>query len=309
MRIAFLGTPEFAVPSLEHLIAAGHRVHVFTQPDRPKGRGHKMIPPPVKQVALARGLPVQQFERISAPEGMAALEAAAPELMVTAAWGQILSARVLEIPKHGCVNVHASLLPKYRGAAPIQWAVINGEAVTGVTTMLTDVGLDTGAMLEREETPIGPDETAGELYERLAELGARLLVKTVEKIQRGTAVPEPQNPLEATYCRQLTKEDGKLDFACSARTLHNRIRGVNPWPGAYAGMGDTVIKIWRSALSAVPAKGASPGECVIADAKRGLFVATGDGLLEILELQFPGAKRMAAKAALLGHPMAGTRLS
>ena len=308
MRIAFLGTPDFAVPSLEALVQAGHEVHVFTQPDRPKGRGYAMIPPPVKVAALRHGLSVQQFQRISTPEGVAALSELAPELLVTAAWGQILSAQVLAIAQHGCINVHGSLLPKYRGAAPIQWAVINGETVTGVTTMLTDIGLDTGAMLERVETPIGPNETAGELFDRLAVLGAKLLVETIEKIQKGTSVPVPQDPQLATHCGQLTKEDGKLDFTWSAQTLHNRIRGVNPWPGAYAQLGDTTIKIWASAQSDLDAQGALPGKCIIADAKRGLFVATGDGVLEILELQFPGSKRMNAKAALLGHPMDGARL-
>ena len=306
MRIAFLGTPDFAVPSFEMLIKEGHELALFTNPDRPKGRHGALTPPPTKDLAQKHGVPVYQFEKIRLPEGVAALKAFAPELMVTAAFGQILSQENLDIPPLGCINVHASLLPKYRGAAPIQWAIINGDAVTGVTTMLTEEGLDTGPILLQKETPISADETAGELFDRLAILGAGLLKETLTALAAGTLTPRPQNEAEASRCTMIKKETGRVDFSQPAQRVHDLVRGVSPWPGTYAKLEGETVKIWKTQLGQRPERG-EVGECVIADPKEGLFVQTGKGLIEIIELQFPGGKRMEAKAALLGHPMRGKR--
>lgn len=304
MRIAFLGTPDFALPSLEMLIREGHTLHVFTQPDKPVGRKAVMTPPPVKTLAIANNIPVFQCEKIRMEEGCKALRDFAPDLMVTAAFGQILSAENLSIPKYGCINVHGSLLPKYRGAAPIQWAVINGEKETGVTTMMTDVGLDTGDILLMKKTPIGEDETAGELFDRLSVLGAELLLETVAALEAGTLRRIPQNEAEATKCGMLRKEDGHVDFSRGMQYAHDRVRGMNPWPGAFAHCDGEVIKLWKTKKTDIPSEG-TPGRCITADPKKGLFVDAGDGVLEILELQFPGAKRMDAKTALRGHDLKG----
>lgn len=308
MRIAFLGTPDFAIPSFEMLIEQGHELALFTNPDRPKGRHATLTPPPTKELAQKHGIPVYQFEKIRLPEGVAALRAFAPDLMVTAAFGQILSQENLDIPPLGCINVHGSLLPKYRGAAPIQWAIINGEKVTGVTTMLTEVGLDSGPILLKQETPIGENETAGELFDRLATMGADLLKETLAALAAGTLIPQPQNEAEATKCTMIKKETGKVDFSKTAREVHNLVRGVCPWPGAFAELEGETVKIWCTRPSERPERGAI-GECVIADPKEGIFVQTGEGLIEIMELQFPGGKRIDAKAALLGHPLRGKRFS
>ncbi|HWQ59278.1 MAG TPA: methionyl-tRNA formyltransferase [Clostridia bacterium] len=307
MRIAFLGTPDFALPSLEMLIGAEHELCVFTQPDRPAGRHGELTPPPVKVMAEQRGIPVRQFEKIRSAQGVAALRAFAPELMVTAAFGQLLSQENLDIPTYGCVNVHASLLPKYRGAAPIQWAIIEGERVTGVTTMLTELGLDTGDILLFEQTEIGPDETAGELFKRLSALGAKVLKETIERMQNGTLTRAKQDEALASKCRMINKEDGRIDFSQSAQKVHDLVRGANPWPCAYALLDGEPIKIWKTRMTQEPPAG-EPGLCAVADPRRGLYVDAGDGLVEILEMQFPGARRMDAKTALLGHPLAGRRL-
>lgn len=306
MRIAFLGTPDFALPSFQMLIEEGYELALFTNPDRPKGRHKTLAPPPTKELALKRGIPVFQFEKIRRPEGVCALRAFAPDLMITAAFGQILSQENLDIPPLGCINVHASLLPKYRGAAPIQWAIINGEAMTGVTTMLTEVGLDTGPILLQKETSIGENETAGELFSRLAEMGAALLKDTLFALSEGSLRPLPQNEAEATLCGMMKKETGRVDFSKTAWRAHNLVRGVCPWPGAYATLDGEIVKLWQTRLSKRPERG-EIGECVLASPKEGLFVQTGEGLLEIVELQFPGGKRMAAKAALLGHPLQGKK--
>ncbi|MBE5784240.1 MAG: methionyl-tRNA formyltransferase [Clostridiales bacterium] len=304
MRIAFLGTPDFALPSLKMLIKEGHTLHVFTQPDKPVGRKAVMTPPPVKKLALEHGIPVFQCEKIRMEEGCEALRDFAPDLMVTAAFGQILSAENLSIPKCGCINVHGSILPKYRGAAPIQWAVINGEKETGVTTMMTDAGLDTGDILLVKKTPIGENETAGELFDRLAELGAELLKETIEALEAGMLVRTPQNEAEATKCGMLKKEDGHVDFDRGMQYVHDRVRGMNPWPGAFAYCDGEVIKLWKTKKTDLPSTSV-PGKCIAADPKKGLFVDAGDGVIEILELQFPGAKRMDAKTALRGHDLSG----
>lgn len=301
MKTAFLGTPEFALPSLEMLIAQGHEICVFTQPDRPKDRGHGLAMPPVKELALKYGLPVYQFRRIREPEGVEALRAFGPDLMVTAAFGQILSEENLSIPAYGCINVHGSLLPKYRGAAPIQWSVINGEQRTGVTTMMTDIGLDTGDILLSRETEIGEDETAGELYSRLAVMGAELLKETIDRLVDGTLVRTSQDPEEATYCGMIKKPMAKIDFSKTAKQIHDLVRGMDPSPVAFTLLDGQPIKVYKTVTECpyeVDCSGAQEGQCVIADAKRGLFVRCGDGLVGITELQFAGSRRMDSKAAL-----------
>jgi len=307
MRIAFLGTPDFAVPSLQMLIEEGYEVAgVFAQPDRPKGRGGKLTPPPVKVLAGAHDIPVFQPEKIRLPEGHKMLKDLAPDLMITAAFGQILSKENLSVPPLGCINVHGSLLPKYRGAAPIQQAVIDGEKVTGVTTMLTDVGIDTGDMLLQKEIAILPDETAGELFDRIAVLGAQVLRETLEALKAGTLRPVPQDETLATHCAMLKKEDGHVAFTKSSQQIHDLIRGVSPWPGAYGLLDGEVLKFWRARIVSpeeLNGRRGAPGEILTADGKNGLIVATADGAVEILELQAAGAKRMEAKAYLRGKSL------
>ena len=304
MKIAFLGTPEFALPSLQMLVDEGHEIAVFTQPDRPKGRHGELTPPPVKELAARYGLPVYQFEKIRLPEGVAALKGVAPELMVTAAFGQLLSKENLDIPLHGCINVHGSLLPKYRGAAPVQWAVVNGETVTGITTMLTDVGMDTGDILLKREVEIDPEETGGELMERLSYIGAELLKETIAALQNGTLTREKQNETEATKCPMLKKEHGKVDFSKNAREVHNLVRGVTPWPGAYAFLGGEPVKLLKVRRTGVRAEGEA-GVVAVASPQEGLFVNAADELVQILELQFAGGKRMEASSALRGRSLLG----
>ncbi|MDP9115116.1 MAG: methionyl-tRNA formyltransferase, partial [Acidobacteriota bacterium] len=247
MKLVFMGTPSFAVPTLEHAIAAGHEVvAVFTQPDRPKGRGQKDALPPVKEAALRLGLPVHQPERVRRPEVVEQLRAVAPEAMVVVGYGQIIPKAILDIPPQGIINVHASLLPKYRGAAPIQWAIARGETRTGVTTMRINEGLDTGDMLLRWETAIGPEENAVELGRRLAIAGAELLVRTLAGL--ATIKPEPQDDSAATYAPILKKEDGKIDWQLSAREILNRIRGFEPWPGGYGFLRGQRLQIWHAAV-------------------------------------------------------------
>jgi len=304
MRIAFLGTPEFALPSLEMLRTSGHTLAVFTQPDRPVGRHATLTPPPTKAYALKHNIPVFQFEKIRLPEGVAALKNFAPDLMVTAAFGQLLSAENLAIPKYGCINVHGSLLPKYRGAAPIQWAIIDGETETGITTMMTAIGMDTGDILLVDQIAIDPDETAGELFERMAILGAETLRRTITSLEAGTLVRIPQDETQATKCPMLKKEHGKLDFSQSAASVHNRVRGTNPWPGAYALLDGEVIKIHKTQKTDL-AIGKEPIGILKGSAKSGLFVRCTDGWLEIVELQATGGKRMRAKDYLLGRSLEG----
>lgn len=305
MKIAFLGTPDFALPSLKMLYERGDDIVVFTQPDKPVGRKAIMTAPPVKKLALEYGLDVFQFDKIRSEEGLAALKDADPELMVTAAFGQILSKENLSVPRYGCINVHGSLLPKYRGAAPIQWAVINGEEKTGVTTMLTDIGLDTGDILLERETEIGKDETAGELFDRLAEMGAELLKETIEKLERNELEPKKQNDAEATKCSMIKKEHGHIDFSKSEKAIHDLVRGMNPWPCAYAMLEGEAVKIWRTRRIPTKKTGSKAGSILCADKQNGLIVKCGDGDIEILELQFPGSNRMSAQAAMLGHELVG----
>jgi len=310
MRVVFMGTPEFAVPSLKALCAMENVevVGVFTQPDRPVGRGHKVEVTPVKKEAEANGIPVYQFERVRKQEGLDAMRALKPDLVITAAFGQILSKKLLEVPRMGTVNVHASILPKHRGAAPINWCIIQGDKVTGVTTMLTDAGLDTGDMLLKSEVEIGENETAGELTERLSHVGAELLVRTLTAYADGKITPEPQNESEMTYDPMLSKELGLIDWNKSADEISCLVRGVNPGPGAYTRMGDGVLKVWMAKKADMKTEEA-PGTVVRSGAKEGLFVACGSGeTIEIIEMQAPNAKRMAAKVYLNGKKIEiGTR--
>ncbi len=307
MRIAFLGSPDFAIPSLDMLFRDGHDLCVFTQPDRPVGRHGKPVPTPVRAFAEENGIPSFAFEKIRSAEGVSALKAFYPDLMVTAAFGQLLSAENLAVPKYGCINVHGSLLPKYRGAAPIQWAVINGETETGITTMMTDIGMDTGDILLSSAVQIDPDETAGELYARLSKLGAVVLKDTILRLQDGTLPRIPQNPEDATKCVMLRKEHGRLDFSQSVMNIHNRVRGTNPWPGAYAMLGDQPLKIWKTAvppsLSGICVDDV-PGTCM-ESGKNQLFVRCADGIIEIVELQLPGGKRLDSSSFLRGNHLSG----
>ena len=306
MRVVFMGTPEFAVPSLKALLDAGYGVvGVFTQPDRPVGRGHKLAACPVKKLAVERGVPVYQFERLRNEEGLACLRALAPDIVVTAAFGQILSHALLDVPKMGTVNVHASLLPAYRGAAPINWCILNGETRTGVTTMLTDAGVDTGAMLLRRETDIGEVETAAELSARLSQLGAELLIETLKGYIAGEIAPTPQDERLASRQPMLKKEMGLIDWTRSAKEIACQARGLDPWPSAWTDYLGGTLKIYR----ARPVEGeGNPGTVLRSSAKEGLFVACGEGALEVLEMQAPGGKRMSARAYLAGKKIEpGTR--
>jgi len=299
VRIVFLGTPEFAVPTLERAFEAGHEVAaVVTQPDRPKGRGRRLAAPPVKETALRLGLPVYQPESIRTPEAIELFGSLKPDAMVVVGYGKIIPQAVIDIPPRGIVNVHASLLPRYRGAAPVQWAVANGETATGVTTMRIDAGLDTGDILLQRETAIGPRETAVELAERLAAMGAALLVETLAGLERGEIVPRPQNSAEATFAPVLKKEDGRIEWRRPAQEIANRIRGFTPWPGCYTHLRGKALEICRAC-----AVGGGTGEPGSAHPVRGRLVVTcGEGTaLEILEVQMEGRKRMDAAAFQNGY--------
>jgi methionyl-tRNA formyltransferase len=297
VRVVFLGTPAFAVPSLDRLAAAGHEVaSVLTQPDRPRGRGQQCAAPPVKEAALRLGLPVYQPERIRRPEAQQYLAALTPRAMVVVGYGQIIPQSVIDLAPLGILNVHASLLPKYRGAAPIQWAIVNGEARTGVTIMRIDAGLDTGDILLKAETEIGPEENAVELGRRLSIMGAGLLVGALEGLDAAVIVPQEQDSALATYAPLLKKEDGRIDWRQPAAAIHNRVRGLQPWPGASTTWRGQALHIWRSRPVAAPA--AEPGALA---SVRPLVVRTGDGGLELLEVQLEGRKRMPAADFANGH--------
>lgn len=298
MRLVFLGTPEFAAPALEAIMSSGHTVlAVVSQPDRPRGRGHETAPTPVKQCALRLNLPVHQPERIRQPEVVEWLASLKPEAMVVVGYGKIIPQSIIDIPPHGIINVHASLLPKYRGAAPVQWAIACGETRTGATTMRIDAGLDTGDILLQRETEIGSEETAVELSARLAVTGAELLVETLAGLEAGGIVPCPQDHSQASAAPMLTKEHGWIDWRRTAREIANQVRGFVPWPGAYTHWRGQLLHIWK----ARPGGAASgpPGSLHVS--KGGLAVACGqDTSLEILELQLEGRKRLPAAAFLHG---------
>ncbi|MDX2266817.1 MAG: methionyl-tRNA formyltransferase [Bryobacter sp.] len=290
MKTIFLGTPAFAVPTLDAMVAVGHEVlSVYTQPDRPKGRGQELAQSPVKEAALRLGLEVTQPEKVRQQEVVDTLRAAAPEVMVVVGYGQIIPQNIIDIPRFGIVNVHASLLPKYRGAAPIQWAIANGECETGVTTMQINAGLDTGDMLLKAATPIGPNENAVELSERLAQMGAQLLIETLQSLAAGTVQPEPQRDEEATLAPILNKEDGCVDWAWRAEKIHNRTRGFFAWPGTQAIFRGQMVRLWRTEVLDESCT-ARPG--LILGSKGPLRVACGEGtVLELKELQLEGKKR------------------
>ena len=302
MRIVFMGTPDFAVPCLEALIGAGHDVAaVFTRRDKPVGRRQVLQAPPVKALALGKGIPVYQPDTLRGAETERILRDLDPDVIVVAAYGKILPKNLLSLPRYGCVNVHASLLPKYRGAAPIQQAVLDGEAATGVTTMRMAEGLDTGDILLRESTPIGPDETSGELAARLSRIGAGLIVKTLAALRAGTVVPVPQNDAESSYAPMLTKERSPVDWTRTAREIHNQVRGLNPWPCAATGFGGKGLKIRRTRVAENAA--GKPGQVFPGGA---FLVACGGGTaLELLEVQPEGGRRMSGTDFLRGHRAPG----
>ena len=299
LRVIFMGTPDFAVPCLEKLSEIAAIIAVVTQPDRPRGRGQKLVPSPVKAFAAAHAMKILQPEKVKTPEFEALLQKLAPDLIVVVAFGQILSQKILDTPRLGCINVHASLLPRYRGAAPIHWSIINGETKSGVTTMFMDAGLDTGDMLLQSETEITPEMTTEELHDQLMHSGAELLVKTVEKLQAGTLVRRKQDGANSNYAPLLKKETGHIDWAVSSEAIHNRVRGLNSWPGAYAVLKGEVFKIWRTRVVASDEKG-KPGE-ILSQTKQGFLVAAGSGVVEVLELQAPSKKKMAAGDYVRGH--------
>lgn len=305
MRVIFMGTPDFAVGTLEEIIAAGHEVPlVVTQPDKPKGRGKEIQFTPVKAAALAHGLEVYQPKRIREPECVSCLAKYQPDIIVVAAFGQILTKEILDMPKYGCINVHASLLPKYRGAAPIQWAVINGDKVSGVTIQRMDVGIDTGDMIDKVEVELAPEETGGSLFDRLAAEGAKLCVKTMEKIEAGTAVYMKQNDEEATYTRMISKKMGKINWGMEAAEIERLIRGLNPWPSAYTFLNGKTLKVWRAAVIEGGEK--TNAGCIVKADGKSLWIQTGKGILSLEEVQLEGKKRMLTADFLRGyHVMEG----
>ncbi len=300
MRIIFMGTPEFAVPCLKSLLDAGHDVcAVFTQPDKPKGRGYALTPPPVKKLAVQHGIEVFQPTTLRTAEAAETVRGLNPEVIVVVAYGKILPKEILDIPASGCINVHASLLPKYRGAAPIQWSVINGDKVTGVTTMYMAEGLDTGDMLLTDKTEIGPDETSGELHDRLSLVGAQLIVKTLHAVENGTAKRIPQTDENTCYASMLSKELSRIDWSKKANEIHNLIRGLSPWPTASTTYNDKLLKVHRSKI--VDGYTGNAGQIV--DLTGSFIVCCGEGTaIELVEVQYEGGKRMFGKDFLRGHP-------
>ena len=303
MKILFMGTPDFAVPSLQALIEAGHEiVGVFTQPDKPKNRGMKLQPTPVKVVALEHDIPVFQPTKLRDGTALETIQGLAPELIVVAAYGRILPQEILDYPKLGCINVHSSLLPKYRGSAPIHWAILNGDAESGVTIMHMALALDAGDIISQAVTPIDPDETVETLHDRLAHMGAKLLVDTVVAIGDGTAVRTPQQEDLVTHAPMLSRALSPMDFTRPARELHNQVRGLIPWPAAVTELNGTRCKIFSTSVLE-ETTGKAPGAVIAAD-KKGLKIACGGGtVLQINELQADGGKRLKAADYLRGHPI------
>lgn len=302
MRVIFMGTPDFAVPSLEALLTKHEVVLVVTQPDKPKGRGKKMVPTPVKACALEHGIPVLQPEKVKEPEFVEQLRSYEPDLIAVTAFGQILSEPILEMPKYGCINVHGSLLPKYRGAAPMQWSIIDGEKVTGITTMYMAKGLDSGDMLLKAEVEITDEDTFATIHDKMAVTGTNLLLDTLDQLEAGTLERIPQDHDAATYAPMITKETGHIDWSKNRQDIINLIRGLNPVPAAYTIYEEEVLKIFGAALSDVQADSAANGE-IVAVVKKGFVVKCGDGCLLITEVQARGGKRMMTDAYLRGHAM------
>lgn len=315
MKVVFMGTPDFSVGALEAIIAAGHQVTaVVTQPDKPKGRGKEIQVTPVKACAVSHGIPVFQPVRVKEAEAVEVLRGYGADIFVVAAFGQILSEEILSMPSYGCVNIHASLLPKYRGAGPIQWAIINGERVTGVTIMQMDKGIDTGDMLMKTEVEIDPRETGDSLHDKLASAGAKLIVEALEKLEHGELTPVKQPEEEASYAKMLKKSMGKIAWEQSAKSLDCLIRGLLSWPGAYTAFRGKTLKIWEEEavwdLKLLPGKqtaqidftNAEPGTVVYVE-KEAFYVKTGEGMLRVLAVQPEGKRRMQVKEFLLGYPV------
>lgn len=302
MKVIFMGTPDFSTGVLESIIEAGHEVTaVVTQPDKPKGRGHEMQFTPVKETALKHGLTVLQPKRVKAPEVIEELEKIPADIIVVVAFGQIIPKSILEMKKFGCINVHASLLPAYRGAAPIQWAVVDGLKETGVTIMQMDEGLDTGDMLTKVVVPLDEKETGGSLFDKLSIAGAKLCVKTMELIEKGEVTPEKQGETTTEYAKMITKDLGRIDFSKSAIEIERLIRGFNPWPSAYTKLGGKTLKIWAADVLEEEYEGAA-GE-IIKVSKNEIYVKTGKGTLSLKEIQLEGKKRMTADAFLRGYQL------
>ncbi len=301
MKIVFMGTPDFAVPSLEMLVNEGYEVvAAVTQPDKPKGRGNKLTAPPVKEFALLHGINVLQPEKIKTPEFIEQIRALNPDLLITAAYGKILSKDLLEVPTKGCINVHGSLLPAYRGAAPINWAVINGEKKTGITTMFTDVGLDTGDMLLKKELEINPDMTVGELHDKMAVLGAEVLKETLIELKKGTLKRIPQQDSESTYAPMMNKELGLIDWNKTAQQVHNLVRGTDPWPGAYTFLNGNRMRVWKTSLTNEKSDSHNTGQ-IIEVSDDGILVKCSDEYILIREIQFDSSKRMNVRDYIRGH--------
>lgn len=302
MRLIFMGTPDFAVPTLKTLIASKHEViAVITQPDKPKGRGKEMQFTPVKEAALEAGIPVYQPVKVRDEEFVAMLAGWKPEAIIVAAFGQLLPKSILDMPKYGCINVHASLLPKYRGAAPIQWAVIDGEKETGITAMLMNEGLDTGDMLKKVVVPLDEKETGESLHDKLCVLGGDLMLEVLDELEAGTAVRTTQNDADSCYARMLKKEMGEIDFSMSAEKIERLIRGLNSWPSAYTHVNGKTLKIWSADVLGKEYEGAC-GE-IVELTKDSLLVKTGKGTLALQEVQLEGKKRMEVDAFLRGYPL------
>jgi methionyl-tRNA formyltransferase len=308
MKIIFMGTPEFSIPTLKTLIASEHEVVAcYTQPDKPKGRGKKMMMPPVKEVCIEHNIPVYQPKRIRNHDEVERFASIDADIAVVIAYGQILPEAILSAHPYGCVNIHASLLPKYRGAAPYQWAVINGEQETGITTMQMDVGMDTGDMLLKTHVSMTPDETAGSLHDKLMLIGGPLILDTLKAIEEGSLVPEKQDKEAATYAPMLNKLSGQIDWTKPAVQIEQLIRGLNPWPSAYSFLGENLIKIWKASVEnsndVISCHEAKPGEICHIDKTLGIGVRCGEGVLFIQELQQQGKKRMSAMDYLNGHSL------
>lgn len=300
MKVIFMGTPDFAVGTLEEIIKAGHEVVLaVSQPDKAVGRSKALKYTPVKACALTHGIEVYQPEKVRNPECVEYLRGFSPDIIIVVAFGQIIPRAILDLPTHGCVNVHASLLPKYRGAAPIQWAVINGETVTGVTTQRMDEGIDTGDVIMKEEVALNGEETAGTLFGRLAEAGAKLCVKTLAAIAEGSAVYTPQDASLATHTAKINKELGSIDWTNDVKSIECLIRGLNPWPSAYTRLSDKTLKIWKAKVISHEVL-SSPG-CIVKVEKDQILVQAGNGILSLLEVQLEGKKRMETEAFLNGN--------
>lgn len=298
-NIVFMGTPDFAVPCLDKLQQHYNVIAVYTQPDRPKGRGQKLALSPVKVFAQEHNIPVYQPEKVKTPECVAQLRELAPDLIVVVAFGQILSKEILDIPSHGCINVHASLLPRWRGAAPIHWSIISGDTKTGVTTMHMDVGLDTGDMILKAETEITPDMTTAQLHDKLMLQGADLLIETLQSIEQGTASREKQDDSLTCYAKMLNNDNCRIDWTKSAEEIHNLVRGLNSWPVAYTTLNDKKFKIWKTKFNN-NSSNSTPGK-IINLTKNSIVVATGKGTIELLEIQPPNKSKMAASSYINGH--------